>query len=343
MTEREVMLNTFEHKDCSEVPYQFSAEPSVTQRMDEYYGTTEWRNKLKQFIVIPHYFDTKVEVQIDDIHARDMYGSIWRMDKRPWHLETPALENPSFTGYKFPSADEFLEPLEKNKTKEKIAESINNTPDKYHIESMGWGIFEHTWRIRGYENALMDSIVEVDFYEELVGRLSEIYLNFVRYFSDVKVDAIMFGDDWGEQRGVVLGKERWKRIIKPAWSKVYDEVHRQNKRVISHSCGSVADIFPDLIEMGLDMLESVQPEAADMNPYQLKKKYGDKICFYGALGSQSIIPFGTPSEIKAEIKHLKTEMASNGGYILSPAKELQPETPTENAVAIFEAFIDNKR
>ena len=208
---------------------------------------------------------------------------------------------------------------------------------------MGWGIFEHTWRIRGYENALMDSIVEVDFYEELVGRLSEIYLNFVRYFSDVKVDAIMFGDDWGEQRGVVLGKERWKRIIKPAWSKVYDEVHRQNKRLISHSCGSVADIFPDLIEMGLDMLESVQPEAADMNPYQLKKKYGDKICFYGALGSQSIIPFGTPSEIKAEIKHLKTEMASNGGYILSPAKELQPETPTENAVAIFEAFIDNKR
>lgn len=107
----------------------------------------------------------------------------------------------------------------------------------------------------------------------------------------------------------------------------------------SHSCGSVAAIVPDLIEIGLDVLESVQPEAADMNPYELKRRFGRDICFWGCLGSQSTIPFGTPASIQAEVARLKREMPRGGGYILAPAKPLQPETPTENAVAIVEAFI----
>ncbi|MFC1582580.1 uroporphyrinogen decarboxylase family protein [Planctomycetota bacterium] len=82
----------------------------------------------------------------------------------------------------------------------------------------------------------------------------------------------------------------------------------------------------------------MQPEAANMNPYELKKKYGDKIAFWGCLGSQSTVPFGTPDEIKTEVAHLRTEMSKGGGYIMATAKPLQPETPTENAVAVLEAF-----
>ena len=107
---------------------------------------------------------------------------------------------------------------------------------------------------------------------------------------------------------------------------------------MSHSCGSVAEIIPDLIEIGLDVLESVQPEAAGMNPYALKRRWGDRIAFWGCLGSQSTIPRGTPAGIRAEVRRLKKEMGRGGGYILAPAKPLQPETPTANAVAVFEAF-----
>jgi len=96
--------------------------------------------------------------------------------------------------------------------------------------------------------------------------------------------------------------------------------------------------MPDIIEIGLDVLESVQPEAEGMYPYELKKKWGDKITFWGTLGSQSTIPFGTPEEIKNEVQKLYREMGKGGGYILAPAKPIQPGTPTENTVAIFEAF-----
>ena len=100
------------------------------------------------------------------------------------------------------------------------------------------------------------------------------------------------------------------------------------------------DIIPDLIDIGLDVLESVQPEARGMNPYELKREFGDKLSFWGCLGSQSTIPHGTPDEIRGEVAHLCSEMGAGGGYVLSSAKELQPGSPVENAVAVFESFVD---
>jgi uroporphyrinogen decarboxylase len=126
--------------------------------------------------------------------------------------------------------------------------------------------------------------------------------------------------------------------MKPRWARIYAEVHRRGKLVASHTCGSVAEIMPDIIEIGLDVLESVQPEADGMNPYELKAKWGSKIVFWGGLGSQTTIPFGTPQEIKAEVCKLCSEMGRGGGYILAPAKPLQPGTPIENALAVVDAF-----
>ena len=120
------------------------------------------------------------------------------------------------------------------------------------------------------------------------------------------------------------------------------EVKRQDKLVITHCCGSIVDILPDAIEIGLDVLESCQPEARGMNPYDLKKKFGDKLTFWGCLGSQSVIPFGTPEEIRAEVQQLCREMGKGGGFILGPAKSLQPGTPTENAAAVVEAFAEQR-
>ena len=97
----------------------------------------------------------------------------------------------------------------------------------------------------------------------------------------------------------------------------------------------------DIVEIGLDVIESVQPEAADMNPYALKKKWGDKITFWGGLGSQSTIPFATPDDLSQEVRRLRSEMSRGGGHILAPAKPLRPETPTENAVTVVEEFLES--
>ena len=150
----------------------------------------------------------------------------------------------------------------------------------------------------------------------------------------------MMGDDWGGQRGVLIGPDRWQKFYKPRYKRIFDAIRAQGKLSIMHCCGSVYDIMDDIVDTGLDVLESVQPEAAGMDPYDLKKKWGDKITFWGGLGTQQTIPYGSPEEIRTETRRLHDEMSRGGGYILAPAKELRQEVPTENAVAVVEEFLE---
>lgn len=239
-----------------------------------------------------------------------------------------------FEGYVFPEPEKFYRP----QWKEQALATCKKRSDCFLVGGLGWGLFERSWNLRGFENALMDAITDEEFFEEMMDRLMGLYLKFVAYTSDLPIDGILFGDDWGDQRGVTMGADRWRRLVKPRWAQIYKATHDAGKLVMHHSCGSVAEIMPDIIEIGVNVLESCQPEAAGMNPYVLKQKWGDKITFWGCLGSQSTIPHAAPTEIRREIEHLSSEMTRGGGYILAPAKPLQPETPTENAIAIIEAF-----
>jgi len=336
MTLRDNILAAIHHREVRPVPYTLGFEGDVAERLDVYYGGPQWRRRLAPYMATVGAVDTVREQPISATHTRDAWGSIWRHDRRPFYLEQPPLTEPSFAGYHFPTADIFL--TEPDKRKADAIGACAERTDSLRVIHMGWGIFEASWRIRGFEEALMDSVAEPAFYAELLERLTDLYVTLVNFWRDVPADAIMFGDDWGHQRGVILGPERWRRFIKPCWARVYEAVHAQGKLAMSHSCGSVAAILPDIIENGLDVLESVQPEAEGMNPYELKRQWGDQICFWGCLGSQSTIPFGTPEEIRQTVRRLCQEMGQGGGYILAPAKSLQPETPTENAAAIVEAF-----
>jgi uroporphyrinogen decarboxylase len=334
MIPRDMVLEQIHHHETSPVPFRLDFEGDVAERLDRYYGNASWRQQLTPYLQIIDGIDTIQEKPISDTHTQDIFGGIWRQDRRPSHLEKPALASPSFDNYNFPPMSMFWD----EKKRESIQKELEKHSESCRVVLISWGIFEQSWRIRGFENALMDAIVEPDFYRELLNKLTELYLKFIAVCADLNCDAIMFGDDWGDQRGVILGPDRWRQLLKPCWQKIYEAVHSHGKIAITHCCGSIADIMPDIIEIGLDVLESVQPEATGMNPYQLKKKWGDKIIFWGCLGSQSTIPFRTPDEIKKEVQKLCHEMGKGGGYILSPAKALQPETPTENAVAVVEAF-----
>lgn len=339
MKPRDIVLAQIRHTETGTVPYSLQIEEDVERRLDEYYGGPSWRARIIPYIVAVGAVDTDPKESVDDKYVRDGYGGLWRQDMRPWHLERPPLARPSFDGYAFPSPESFFRP----EWKEAARKTCRTSADSFLIGNLGWGLFERSWNLRGFENILVDAVTETEFFEEVLDRLMNLYLAFVDYTADLPVDGILFGDDWGDQRGVILGPERWRRFLKPRWARIYEAVRRHGKIVMAHSCGSVAEIVPDLIEIGLDVLESVQPEAAGMNPYELKRLWGDKITFWGCLGSQSTVPFGTPETIHAEVARLRREMGRGGGYILAPAKPLQPETPTPNAVAVLDAFANHVR
>lgn len=334
MKPREIVLEQTHHHETTPIPYTLAFEEDVGIRLDEHFGHNAWRAKLVQYIVQCGSVANPPKEEIDATHHRDAFGTVWRTDELPQSVVEPGLKAPDFKGYAFPSVDVFLDPTAKADAKKRIEESS----DLFTTVSPGLCLWQ-SWYLRGFENTLMDCAAEEDFYAELLERLTELCLALVAECADMPTDAIMMGDDWGNQRGVMIGPERWRRFFKPRYARIFEAVHDQGKLAIMHCCGSVADIMADIVEIGLDVLESVQPEAAGMNPYKLKRAWGDKITFWGCLGSQSTIPFATPAEIRQEIGRLRSEMGKGGGYILAPAKPLRPETPTENAVAVVEEFL----
>ncbi len=334
MKPRDFVLEQIRHRETRPIPFTLGFEGDVAERLDEHYGGPEWRERLTPYVVNISVVGVNWigDERLDARRVRDPFGTVWRDDLRPAHLETPGLPEASFDAYDFPTPDRFM-------TARSLAaarEQCQLHADSLRLAGFGFGLFERTWTIRGFENALADAAADPGFYEELLDRVTELQLAFVRASLDLPFDGVMFSDDWGDQRGVILGPERWRRLVKPRLARLYAAARDAGRLVANHCCGRIVDIMPDLIEIGLDVLESVQPEA--MDPYELKRRWGDRLTFWGGLGSQGIIPFGTPQQIRDEVRRLCAEMGRGGGYILAPAKALQPETPTENAVAVLEAL-----
>ncbi|MCL2363691.1 MAG: hypothetical protein FWC71_03400 [Defluviitaleaceae bacterium] len=337
MTAREIITKRLNHEGTSVTPYNLFIEYELEQKIAAYYKDENWRTKkLRRFTTNSLWIDTQLFTPYDDIRQKDVYGAIWRMDKRPWHLETPPLDEPTLDGYDFPGEAAFVTPILERKAA--AIEAYNADTEHYRIIDMGWGIFEHSWKLRGFENVLMDMITDEDFYAEMTTRITDNYIAMIKTCADVPADAFMFGDDWGDQRGVIMGPDRWRKFLKPCWARIYAEAKKQGKKTIQHSCGSIAEIYDDLIEIGLDCHESVQPEANGMAPEVLKEKWGKKMSFWGCLGSQGILCHGTPKEIETEIKRLHHLFKDDGGFVLSPAKPLMDEMHVDQAIAVIETL-----
>lgn len=338
MTQKERVVRQIQHESTDYIPSaKLEFEGDVAERLDNRYGGSHWRDLVAEHDhIVRHLGDLRYGMATDSTAIRftDVYGCTWRGDLRPLHLEDSPLKQASLAGYRFPGKADVLEA----DWQSRLSDSMEESEEKFHVVVTGCGLFQRSWFLRGYINALMDSVAEPVFYEEMIAAYTELVLQILDCLVTAPVDGIMFSDDWGDQRGIILGPERWRRFIKPYAAKLFDRVHRAGKFTLHHSCGNVQDIIPDLIEIGLDVLQSVQPEV--MDPYRLKAEYGKDITFWGGLGSQALVPFGTPDQIRAEVKKLCRVMGEGGGYILGPAKSMQPETPTENAAAVVEAFLE---
>lgn len=336
LTPKQRVIAQIEHQETDFIPYTLSFEGDVEARLDAHYGGQEWRRLLDpaiQILPIPSN-GLLVDAEAGPTYT-DLYGTTWRVDARPFHMVSPGLKEPSLAGYQLPP----VEACFGAEWEARARAFIEVHSDHFLAGFIGFGLFERSWTVRGFEEALADSAADPDFYEELVERLAVHQMALVERVLRLPIDGMFFSDDWGYQHGVLIGAQRWRQVIKPRLARMYAQVHAAGKYTLNHCCGSIVEIIPDLIEIGLDVLESVQPEARGMNPYELKQRFGQHLTFWGGLGSQSIIPFGTPAQIRAEVARLCQEMGRGGGYILAPSKALQPETPTENAAAVVEAFL----
>lgn len=198
---------------------------------------------------------------------------------------------------------------------------------------------ERGWMIRGFEDFLVDLVSEPRFVEELLDQVPQRQIELLQALLRLPIDGIIFADDWGDQRDVTIGPELWRIFVKPRTAKQYETVRAAGKLAFQHTCGNVFPIIPDLIGLGLDCLQSLQPEA--MPVCELKKRYGRDLVLWGRIGTQQLLPFGTPEAIRNEMRRLKRELGC-GGYIFSSSKPIMSDVPIENAVALIEESVNDE-
>ncbi len=337
MTPKERVLAALAYEETDIVPYDVIIEGDVHDRLNKFYGGTEWEHRIQKHI-LPVSFPIWANLEpTEEGYFKDEYGGMWNFNAQPFHLVEFPLTEPTLEGYDFDTvAKTVLDALDMESAKLILSQN----QDKFIVGQIHFGPFERSWMLRGFENVLMDSILHPEFYEELLDRIVEVQLPMIDKLCTLPIDGVFFGDDWGDQRGVILGPDRWRRFIKPRVKKLYERAHSAGKFVLTHCCGNAFDVIPDMIEVGLDVLESLQPEA--MNVYEIKRRYGKNLRLWGGLGMQQTLAFGSPDEVRAEIRRLIQEMGRGGGYILAPAKPLMEDVPTENAVAVVEEFAQSR-
>lgn len=204
----------------------------------------------------------------------------------------------------------------------------------------GHDLFNQIFRVRGMENGLMDLLAEPEFAEAFLDRLTDTIIAFQeRFLTEVGdlLDVHFAADDLAGQDGPLLDPALWRRLVKPRQARIIAAIKSHTKaKVFYHSCGAIRQFIPDLIEIGVDILNPVQVSAAGMDPLELKRLYGKSLSFWGgACDTQRVLPFGTAAEVVAEARCRLSQLAPGGGFIFNPVHNIQPMVPPENIVALF--------
>ena len=266
---------------------------------------------------------------IDDFGATLRRGSTL-------YVEQPALDRPSLAGYKFPT-------LDSDRHFAGLAEWLETHTQRFKIVQLEMLFCERTWAMRGMENFLMDLHTEPHFVHDLLDELEQVCMGVIdrilQEFGD-RIDAVGMAEDYGTQRSMMVHPNQWRQFFKPHLCHFVEKIHAGGKLFYLHSCGHITPIIKDLVEVGVDMLQPLQPEAMDI--FEVKRKFGRDLCLMGGISTQHTLMHGTPEDVRREVRDCLNRMAVGGGYIMAPAKPILPGVPVENAVALIDAFVSQK-
>ena len=211
--------------------------------------------------------------------------------------------------------------------------------DAYILVEIWTSDFEKAYNARGIQNFLADMAGEPEFAKRLLDFITEKNLEKLRQIvATPGIDGILLGNDWGSQRGLLMSPETWRELLAPGAKREYDVIRAAGLDVWVHSCGNIRQIIPDLIDMGVDVINPIQPECMDIR--ELKDTFGDRLTFWGGISTQQTLPFGTEEEVEEETRRVTAYMGQNGGYLVAAAQGVQADVSFENLCRLIDTAND---
>jgi len=325
MTKTEVLKRTLNHETIPEVPYAINLAPEGYQvygkRLLEQYATEQIKKDYEQGVFT---LEQAVSMSIGN-YMLYVTAPWWDWyDLPPYFFEedTPT-ELPATRGRG--NYEDFFRKIK----------YIKEHYDVYILVTVWGSHWEKAYFARGIENFLYDLAADPDWAKQLLDLIIRKNLVMLENILPCEhIDGVLLGSDWGTQRDLIMSPECFRTMIKDGEKQEYDLLRKYGKDVFVHSCGKIDRIMDDLVEIGVQGLNPVQPECMDLR--WLKETYGDSVTFYGGISTQKTLPYGTPQDVARETDETVTLMSKNGGYITAPSQEIQEDVPYENLIALIE-------
>jgi len=376
MSRRERVITALDHREPDRVPLDMSITIDAYHNLKKHMGLD-----LQEELKPGHWTDVPIHPLVADKFGLDiMWFRLGSAKKTPgrvaspdksvdeWGIEWSKVVRPT-GGYYFemshhplkdatlsdlndyPWPDPF-DPARVDGLREYLKDIHDNT-DFAILAKFGGAVFETAWYMRGMERFFLDMVENKPFVHGLLNKIYQVQ----RGMDEVGIAAAgeyvdilrLSGEDLGTQRGPLISLKMFRSMVRPylekLWSFAKAKLLEKNPRAktMLHSCGAVTAFIPDWIEMGLDVLDPVQPDAAGMDPFELKAKFGDRLSFHGGIDAQHVLPTGTADEVRRHTHTFIKALAPGGGYIVAPVHNVQGDVPPENLIAMRDAVLEHGR
>ncbi len=335
MNKKIKILNAINRNSQDILPNQIDCTPEMKGKIKKLLNIEDDQIDEKLDNHIKYLFlDDKVRTDKEKGIQYDIWGVGWDLKlTEGFHIRHhPLIESQDLREYVFPRPDEeLISSISVMDPEEKI--------NYFMLFDQGFTLFERSWLLRGYENVLTDFYYREKEINYLLDGITEFNIEMAKkVIKTGNIDGAYTGDDFGTQRGLVMSPETWRKFFRGRYRKLWEVYKAEGLPVFHHSCGDIAGIIPDLIEIGLDVLSPIQPEA--MDPALLSEKFGRQLTFFGGISTQKTLPFGTPEEVRREIIDRIKVLGKYQGYIISPSHEVTSDCTDKNFQMLLSTLRD---
>jgi uroporphyrinogen decarboxylase len=335
LTRRDRVLRALTYREVDRLPTQLNYTDSMGQRLAEHFGVdlAELPARLDNHLVR---LDLSYQPRFsDDGKARfDWWGAGHDTQEEGYYIRVaPLAEDRDLDAFDWPDPHDPDLLTEAGRKRDRVGDSA------FVVPNIGWALFERAWSLRGFENTLLELALDPAYIGELMDRIVDIRLVLIERYLELGVHGGYFGDDYGAQVGTLFSPATWRELVKPRLARLFAPFVERGLPVLMHSDGDIAPIVPDLVEIGLTALNPVQPEVIDHQ--WLHDEFDGRLAFYGGVSTQTVLPAGSPEEVKEAARTCVSTLAPDGtGLMLAPSHRMMTDVPMANIEALLEAMAE---
>jgi uroporphyrinogen decarboxylase len=339
VTSRERVLAALKHEAPDRVPRDFWAEEPAWRRLLAYVGYEDRERLLRQLQVDLRHLDALAppERPVGDGVFQNFWGERFVYQATPWGPMREDVPGALARAESIAELEAFPWPSPDDRDYSALAQRARQH-EEYALVYGFADVWQRPALVRGWEGMFLDMAAHPEHVHFLCRKFTDYYLEDYTRAAEAtrgRIDLYLLISDLGSQSGPLISLSMFRQFVAPYLSEMARHIHRLGARVLFHSCGAISAFIPDLIELGVDVLDPIQPATPELAPECLKAAYGHRLCFHGGIDMQKLLPFGTPEQVRTEARRYRDVLGRSGGYILGPAHLFQPDVPPENVLAVY--------